>query len=184
MNKTNQMNQINPSRLSRLSRPSRGISFRLDEPPTQRPNDGADCIGQPVLPARLAEWDKELMRFIRHPVQGRRDDGEEERVRRHLPAHAPAEGAVAEHAKAGVLHRVQDFVADVFEQERWQIIFRVRLGRQVKNRTGIQRHRHPVPEHLNHHTLPSCVTHRFPYLSLFMASPFYCRPFTPMTYWA
>ena len=23
-------------------------------------------------------------------------------------------------------------------------------------------HRHPVPEHLNHHILPSCVTHQFP----------------------
>ena len=36
--------------------------------PTHRPNDCADCIGQPILPARLAEWDKELMHFIRHPI--------------------------------------------------------------------------------------------------------------------
>ena len=59
-------------------------------------------------------------------------------------------------------HRMQDFVADPFEQERWQLHFRVRLGRQEKNHSGIQHHRHPVPEHLNHHTLPSYVTHRFP----------------------
>src|SRR6267143_844290 len=144
---------------TKTTKETSGSSFRPEEPPTHRPNDCANRIGQPILPARLAEWNKELMRFIRHPIQRCRDNGEEKRTRRHLAAHTPTENPVAEPAKDGILHPMQDFVADYFEQERWQLLFRVRLGRQVKNRTGIQHHRHPVPEHLNHHTWPSCVTH-------------------------
>jgi hypothetical protein len=85
------------------------------ESTTQRPNDGTDCIGQPILPARLAEWDKELMHFIRHPIQRRRDNGDYKRARRHLPVQTPPKGPVAESAEDGILHCMQDFVADVFE---------------------------------------------------------------------
>src|SRR4249920_1209458 len=105
-----------------------------EESPTQRPNDCTDCIGQPILPARLAEWDKELMHFIRHPIQRRRDDGDDKRARRHLLAQAPPKGPVAESPKDGILHRMQDFVTDVLEYERWQVLFRVRLGGQEKYR--------------------------------------------------
>jgi hypothetical protein len=48
--------------------------FRPEGPPTHRPNDCANRIGQPILPARLAEWDKELMYFIREAKDRCRHD--------------------------------------------------------------------------------------------------------------
>ena len=114
------------------------------------------------------------MHFIRHPIQRCRDDGKEERVRRHWPARTPTKSPIAQSAKDGIFHRVQYFVTHVFEQERWQLLFRVRLGGQEKNHSGIQRHRQPVPEYLNDDTLPNCVIHSV--LSI------YCRLFISMTY--
>src|SRR5580765_5209753 len=51
-----------------------GASFRPDGPPTQRPDGGTDYIRRPVLPPRLAEWDKELMRFVRQAEERGRYD--------------------------------------------------------------------------------------------------------------
>ena len=55
---------------------------------------------------------------------------------------------------------MQEFIAEFVEQERWQFLLRVRLIRQVKDYTGIERDRQPVPEYLTQRTLPSCLTHR------------------------
>jgi hypothetical protein len=78
------------------SRKVRGASFRPEGPPTQRPNDCTDCIGQPILPARLAEWHKELVHFIRKAV----DLGRHARQQDCLPSDSrprcPAKFTVAE----------------------------------------------------------------------------------------
>jgi len=149
------------SHLCRPSDPSRGASFRTDGPPTHCPNDRANRVGQPILPARLAEWDKELMHFIRDSKNRCRQDCQHRRLPSDNRPRCPAKRTVAEESQNTILHRMQDFVADLFEQEQWQLVFRVRQGRQVKNYPGKADHRPPIPEHLTHHTLPSCVTHWF-----------------------
>src|SRR6185295_13590265 len=112
------------------------------------PDGGTDYIRRPVLPTRLAEWDKELMRFVRQAEERGRYDRQHDCMASDCLPCGPAKSTVAEEGQDAIPHCVQDFVADVSEHERWQVIFRVRLSGQKNNRSGIEHHWYPVPEHL------------------------------------
>ena len=79
------------------------------------PNNCTDCVGYPILPARIAEWDEELMYFIREAEDRYRHDRQHDRLPSDNGPRSPAKRTVAEESKKAILHRMQDFVADLFE---------------------------------------------------------------------
>lgn len=109
------------------------------------PQHRADGISHPILPARLAEGDKQLVHFIGNSIQRRCDNGKQEHTRGRQPAHAPAEGPVAQRSETGILHRMQNLVAEDIEKRR-QIFIRMRLSREIENQSGVEGHRPPMDQ--------------------------------------
>ena len=72
-----------------------GTSFRPDGPPTQRSDDGTDYIRRPILPTRLAEWDKELVRFVRQAEERGRYDRQHDCMVSDCVPCGPAKSTVA-----------------------------------------------------------------------------------------
>jgi len=94
-----------------------GASFRPDGAPTHRSDDSPNRIGQPIFPTGLAEGDEGLMHFIREAVDRCRYDRQHDRLPSESRSRRPAERAVTEQGQDAILHRMQNFIADMCEQE-------------------------------------------------------------------